>query len=116
MSEQLKKLAKPFPASVVKQKPGSFAAAYVSHSEVTQSLLGIVGPYSTEVKQVLYSPEGKVEGIVLALTVTIDGAEGLHLRRYKTCFNAARAGLASVGRGQLLPLQRSRQEGEINEQ
>ena len=75
MSEQLTKLAKPFPASVVKQKPGSFAAAYVSHSEVTQSLLGIVGPYSTEVKQVLYSPEGKVEGIVLALTVTIDGEE-----------------------------------------
>ena len=75
MSEPLVKLAKPFPASVVKQKPGSFAAAYVSHSEVSQSLLGIVGPHSTEVKHIVYNAEGKVEGIVMALKVTIDGQE-----------------------------------------
>jgi len=75
MSETLIKLAKPFAASLVKQKPGSFAAAYVSHSEVTQSLLGIVGPYSTEVKHIIYNADGNVEGIILALKVTIDGEQ-----------------------------------------
>lgn len=74
MSDLLK-LTKPFPDGVVKEKPGSYKASYVSHSEVTQSLLGILGPYSTEVKQVIRGSDNSVEGIVLALKVVVDGKE-----------------------------------------
>ena len=73
MSDLLK-LAKPVPASVVKQKPGSFAAAYVSHSEVSQSLLGILGPHSITVSQIIYNGP-IVEGAIVALTCTVDGKE-----------------------------------------
>ena len=40
MSEQLYELSRPFPESLIKQKPGKFAASYVEHSVVVQRLLG----------------------------------------------------------------------------
>ena len=42
--EQLYELSRPFPESLVKQKPGKFAASYVEHSVISQRLLEVVGP------------------------------------------------------------------------
>ena len=43
---QLRSLAKPFHASVIKQKPGrGDNAVYVTQSAVTQRLLGTIGPF-----------------------------------------------------------------------
>jgi len=56
---QLHELSKPFPASLVKQKPGKFAAAYVEHSVISQRLLEVVGPHSFEVKQTISNPEAR---------------------------------------------------------
>ena len=67
----LTRLAEPFPARFVQQKPGSFKADYVSHSEVSQALLEIVGPHCIEVREVVMN-DGKVEGAIVALTCTID--------------------------------------------
>jgi hypothetical protein len=39
----LSELARKFPDSLVKQKPGKFAAAYVEHSVIVQRLLEVVG-------------------------------------------------------------------------
>ena len=71
MSEQLIKLTKPFNPRYISKK-GQFN--YVSHSEVSQNLLGIVGPHNIEVKHIIYV-DGKVDGVILALTCTIDGRE-----------------------------------------
>lgn len=68
MSDLLK-LAKPFPEEYIDQK-GKFD--YVSHTEVSQNLLGIVGPHDIEVKHIIYV-DGKVDGVTVALTCTIDG-------------------------------------------
>ena len=72
---QLRELSKPFPESLVKQKPGKFAAAYVEHSVVGQRLLEVLGPYSFEVKQMITNPDGMVTGCLATLTCTIDGRE-----------------------------------------
>ena len=71
MSEQLIKLTKPFNPRYISKK-GQFN--YVSHSEVSQNLLGIVGPHNIEVKHIIYV-DGKVDGVIVALTCTIDGRE-----------------------------------------
>jgi len=70
---QLHELSRPFPASLVKQKPGKFAAAYVEHSVISQRLLEVVGPHSFEVKQAISNPDGTVTGCLAALSCTIDG-------------------------------------------
>ena len=72
---QLRELSKPFPESLVKQKPGKFAAAFVSHADVGQRLLEVLGPYSFEVKQMITNPDGMVTGCLATLTCTIDGRE-----------------------------------------
>ena len=72
---QLERLARPFPASMVQQKPGKFKASYVAHSEVAQKLLSVVGPYDFAVTEVIRGSSGKVEGCLASLTVTIDGRE-----------------------------------------
>ena len=72
---QLRELSRPFPESLVKQKPGKFAAAYVEHSVVGQRLLEVLGPYSFEVKQMITNPDGMVTGCLATLTCTIDGRE-----------------------------------------
>ena len=75
MSGQLYELARPFPQTLVKQKPGKFAASYVEHSVVSQRLLEVVGPYSFAVDRVVTNPDGVVSGCTATLTVTVDGRE-----------------------------------------
>ncbi len=70
---QLSELARKFPDSLVKQKPGKFAANYVEHGVIVQRLLEVVGPYSFAVDRVITNPDGLVVGCTATLTVTIDG-------------------------------------------
>lgn len=72
---QLHELSRPFPAALIKQKPGKYSAAYVEHSVISQRLLEVVGPYSFEVKQMIANPDGVVTGCLATLTCTIDGQE-----------------------------------------
>lgn len=83
MSDQLAELSRPFPDRWISTKPGKFKASYVEHSVVAQRLLEVLGPYSTEVVEVVrgaadtdngMDPDA-VLGVVLSLTVTIDGRE-----------------------------------------
>lgn len=93
-TSQRYQLVIPFPASLVKQKPGS-NARYVPHHVYTQRLISVLGTYDFEVAQVLRGmvvgtppdPNGSsarakrgtpdltdaVVGVVCRLTVTIDG-------------------------------------------
>ena len=73
MSEQLYELSRPFPASLVKQKPGKFAASYVEHSVVVQRLLEVVGPYSFNIEQTITNPDGTVVGCLATLSCMVDG-------------------------------------------
>ena len=70
---QLYELSRPFPESLVKQKPGKFAASYVEHSVISQRLLEVVGPHDFAVDRVLTSADGVVVGCTATLTVEIDG-------------------------------------------
>jgi hypothetical protein len=70
---QLYELSRPFPANLVKSKPGKFAAAYVEHSVISQRLLEVLGPHSFEVKQAITNADGTVTGCLAALSVTVDG-------------------------------------------
>lgn len=72
---QLSELSRQFPATLVKQKPGKFAAAYVDHATVNARLLEVLGPYSFEVKQMITNPDGVVTGCLATLTCTVDGVE-----------------------------------------
>lgn len=72
---QLSELSRPFPARLVKQKPGKFAADYVSHDTVNQRLLEVVGPFSFEVTQTIVNPDGTLVGCLGTLTVEIDGRQ-----------------------------------------
>lgn len=56
---QLRELAKPFPQRYVKSNP-SGGGQYVKHSNVTQRLLQIVGPFTFEVVEVI---RGDVDGV-----------------------------------------------------
>lgn len=73
MTDQLYELARPFPASLVKQKPGKFAASYVEHSVVVQRLLEVVGPFDFGVDRVITNPDGVVSGCTATLSCEIDG-------------------------------------------
>jgi len=73
MSEQLYELSRPFPQSLVKQKPGKFAASYVEHSVVSQRLLEVVGPHDFAIDRIVTSPDGVVQGCTATLTVEVDG-------------------------------------------
>ena len=84
-------LARPFSGKYVKTKPGSSGAAYVEHSDITQRLLQVVGPYGWELVETIRGdvPEqtrkrkgqeatlpalaGVVVGGVWRMTVTVDG-------------------------------------------
>jgi hypothetical protein len=50
-NQQLARLARPFPRDLVERDPGG--NVYVAHENVTQWLLGIVGPFSFELVQVI---------------------------------------------------------------
>lgn len=54
----LTKLCHPFPSSMVQTNP-SGGGSYVSHSEVEQRLLEVLGPVNTSVDQII---RGRVEG------------------------------------------------------
>jgi len=71
--EQLRALAKRVPAHYIQEKPGGFAADYISHSEITQMLLAKLGPFDQRIVEVIRSPEGVVDGVVLEMTFEIDG-------------------------------------------
>ena len=78
--EQLFELSRTFPEKFIHKNPTGFGD-YIQHSVIRQRLLSVVGPYSQEVKHViretLTDKQGKdkevVTGVVLALTVEIDG-------------------------------------------
>jgi hypothetical protein len=73
MTTQLQALAKRIPKSYVKQKPGGFAADYVSHGDIQQMLLAKLGPCSQEITQIIRNAEGQVQGVVLRMQFVIDG-------------------------------------------
>jgi hypothetical protein len=73
MSEQLYELSRPFPESLIKQKPGKFAASYVEHSVISQRLLEVVGPHSFTVDKPVTNPDGVVVGCLATLEVMVDG-------------------------------------------
>jgi hypothetical protein len=74
MTTQLQALAKRIPKSYIKQKPGGFAADYVSHSDVQQMLIAKLGaPPSQEITQIIRNAEGQVQGVVLRMVFNIDG-------------------------------------------
>lgn len=93
---QLQGLVRRFPSKYVHSNP-SGGGSYVGHEVVTQRLLHVLGPFSTHVQQVIRghvegkapNPQGSsarakagspdlhdaVVGVLLQLTVTVDGAE-----------------------------------------
>ena len=73
MSEQLYELSRPFPESLVKQKPGAFKASYVEHSVISQRLLEVLGPHDFAVERIVTNADGTVTGCTATLTVEIDG-------------------------------------------
>lgn len=74
MTTQLQALAKRIPKSYIKQKPGGFAADYVSHADIQQMLIAKLGmPPSQEVTQIIRSSEGQAQGVVLRMVSNIDG-------------------------------------------
>ena len=66
-------LSRPFQARFIQEKPGSFKASYVPHSTVVEHLLGILGPFNQEVKEMIRNSEGQIEGAIVRFTFTIDG-------------------------------------------
>lgn len=94
--EQLRGLVRPFPSKYVKVNP-SGGGTYVAHEVVTQRLLHVVGPFSTSVVEIIRgdvaaippNPKGNsarakagspaltgvVVGVLLALSVSVDGRE-----------------------------------------
>jgi hypothetical protein len=70
--EELYELSRPFPESLVKTKPGKFAAAYVEHSVISQRLLEVVGPYSFTVDKPVTNPDGVIVGCLATLEVMVE--------------------------------------------
>lgn len=73
MTTQLQALAKRVPKGYIKQKPGGFAADYVSHGDIQQMLLAKLGPCSQEITQIIRNSESQVQGVVLRMVFSIDG-------------------------------------------
>ena len=71
--EQLYELSRPFPESLVKTKPGKFAASYVEHSVISQRLLEVVGPHDFSIDRIVTNPDGVVVGCTATLSAEIDG-------------------------------------------
>ena len=69
----LYQLSRPFPESLIKQKPGKFSASYVEHSVVVQRLLEIVGPFNFTIDKPVTNPDGTVTGCLATLECWIDG-------------------------------------------
>jgi hypothetical protein len=69
---QLAELARKFPDTLIKQKPGKFAADYVEHGVIVQRLLEVVGPFDFAIDKVITNPDGLVCGCTATLTVIVD--------------------------------------------
>ena len=72
MSDLLK-LSRPFQARFIQEKPGSFKASYVKHATVVEHILGIIGPFDQEVREIIRGADGQVEGAIVRFTYTMDG-------------------------------------------
>lgn len=70
--KQLYELARPFPPELIEQKPGKFAASYVSHAVVNARLLEICGPFQWSVPRIIQNPDGTVVGCMGRLEVVVD--------------------------------------------
>jgi hypothetical protein len=70
---QLSELARKFPDTLVKQKPGKFAASYVEHGVIVQRLLEVVGPFTFTVDEAITNADGTVVGCLATLAVEVDG-------------------------------------------
>lgn len=75
MRPDLYELARPFPAALIKQKPGKFAADYVDHATVNARLLEIVGPFNWTIDAPITNADGIIVGCTATLHVVIDGEE-----------------------------------------
>jgi hypothetical protein len=79
--KQLHELSRPFPNEFVHKAPKGKYGDYIQHSVIRQRLLSVVGPYSQEVKEILREEvkdkDGNIKsivvGVVLALTIDVDG-------------------------------------------
>ena len=69
----LHELSRPFPDHLIKSAPKGKFGSYVAHSAVTERLLSIVGPFDMRICETFYGEDGKVEGVVLEMTLMIDG-------------------------------------------
>jgi len=72
---QLAELARKFPDTLIKQKPGKFAADYVEHGVIVQRLLEVVGPFSFAVTTLITDNAGVVSGCTATLAVEVDGRQ-----------------------------------------
>lgn len=73
MSSQLERLARPFGPKYVKPPAQGKFGSYIDHEVITQALLLIVGPFSFQIQQVFYNPDGLLDGCTAALTCEVDG-------------------------------------------
>lgn len=74
--EQLRALAKPFPARLIRERPvgGNRSESYVPHSTVVEKLLAVVGPFDWAVRQLDEKHIiGTITCIIDGRTVSVDG-------------------------------------------
>ena len=70
---QLSELARKFPETLIKTKPGKFAASYVENGVIVQRLLEVVGPFTFTIDKPVTNPDGVVVGCIGTLTIEVDG-------------------------------------------
>ncbi len=75
MRIQQYELARPFPDSLIKQKPGKFAADYVDHGTIVQRLLEVVGPFDWQIDSPITDADGRIVGCIATLHCEVDGIE-----------------------------------------
>lgn len=75
MRLQQYELSRPFPDSLIKQKPGKFAADYVDHGTVVQRLLEVLGPFDWEITSPITNADGVIVGCICTMHAEVDGVE-----------------------------------------
>jgi hypothetical protein len=68
----LAQLVRKFPESLIKQKPGKFAADYVDHATINARLLEVVGPFDWHIDAPITNAEGIIVGCTATLHLVID--------------------------------------------
>lgn len=74
-ASQLGRLAKPIQDQYVKHAPQGKYGDYCDHEIINQILLLVCGPFSFRIEQVIYNPDGLLDGCTASLTVTVDDRE-----------------------------------------